>query len=504
MSVWEAALDRVLWEAVGKDARRFDVRTCIEGAEEDEDAYVTDLTAEEVATAVQSMQAYSCIATYSGGASAAASKKKSYDGNDDSGVNNPNTYGVPDPSDVTPDAILERYMSIKRDRQRLARLLETRGIKQRTPEWYAARHSIVTASDIAQALGRSKFGTQRDFFAKKVPPLQEPGSAAATSTSNAFATLAPLKWGTMFEDVAAKIYQARQGGIALHEFGLLPHPDPSVKIGASPDGISELGVMVEIKCPYRRKISGEVPLQYYYQIQGQLEVCGLSKCDYLECELSTYADEEEFLNDCMDGVKKVDARLYGSNGMEKGVIAEYADTDEATGELKITYEYGDVSPSLDDHFSWMDRVLQRDSGEQKEKKEKKEKKERDEGDDGADGAVAASSSSPGSNNKKPKKLHFWRLEKYSVLRVNRDDDMIRKMMEELAKVWDTVESFRADDVAFAKWYESTAKPVKTTAFTSNKSTFDTTATVTATAPSPTSVAKKLATYAFVDDDEERA
>ena len=55
--------------------------------------------------------------------------------------------------------------------------------------------------------------------------------------------------------------------------------------------------MLEIKCPFKRKINGSIPDQYWMQIQGQLEVCNLEECDYLECELSEYENETEFIED---------------------------------------------------------------------------------------------------------------------------------------------------------------------------------------------------------------
>ena len=169
-----------------------------------------------------------------------------------------------------------RSRKIATYRAHLAALLELGlGVTQRTPEWYAARQTMITASDIAQALGCAKFGTQKDFFKKKcgLPAEQTPFDP----------TVPPLKWGVMFEPVAGAIYSALNGGLKVHEFGLLRHPTVPF-LGASPDGITEDGVMLEIKCPWRRKIDGTVPLQYYYQIQGQLAVCGLDECDYFECE----------------------------------------------------------------------------------------------------------------------------------------------------------------------------------------------------------------------------
>lgn len=179
---------------------------------------------------------------------------------------------------VSADDLAARDATLGRGRAQLLRLLECPGIAQRTPEWYEARHTMVTASDVAQALGCAKFGNQRSFFQKKCGLPEEQGAFDAT--------LPPLRWGVMFEPVAQALYSSLNGGCRVHEFGLLRHPTLPF-VGASPDGITDDGVMLEIKCPWRRKIvDGEVPMQYYYQIQAQLDVCGLAECDYFECELA--------------------------------------------------------------------------------------------------------------------------------------------------------------------------------------------------------------------------
>jgi putative phage-type endonuclease len=166
-------------------------------------------------------------------------------------------------------------------------------IIQRTPEWFETRKQLITASDFAQALGEGKFGTQKQLYQKKC------GYEEDVFDNN----LPPLKWGSMFEDVAASIYTQRNN-TRLHDFGLIKHPNYDF-FGASPDGITDAGIMLEIKCPYRRKITGEVPTQYYYQIQGQLDVCDLEECDYFECK---------FESSC----------VYLENGYEKGVVLERA------------------------------------------------------------------------------------------------------------------------------------------------------------------------------------
>ena len=159
-------------------------------------------------------------------------------------------------------------------KKQLAYLLSLPVIEQKTEAWYKAREGMISASDFAQALGEGKFGTQKQLIQKKCEPVNE----SAFSLSNPF-----FRWGNMFEPVAIDIYSMLNNDIKIHSFGLIKHPKHDF-FGASPDGISGDGVMVEIKCPFKRKIDGEIPKQYFYQIQGQLDVCDLDECDYFECE----------------------------------------------------------------------------------------------------------------------------------------------------------------------------------------------------------------------------
>jgi putative phage-type endonuclease len=167
---------------------------------------------------------------------------------------------------------------IRKYQAQLRKLLKIPLVEQKTEAWYNMRHNMITASDFAQALGEGKFGTVADLILKKCQT--QTGDNKAFSATNPF-----FRWGNLFEPVACDLYSKIHGGLRIHEFGLLQHYKHSF-FGASPDGISELGVMVEIKCPLRRKIvvGGDVPKQYYYQIQGQLDVCKLDVCDYFECE----------------------------------------------------------------------------------------------------------------------------------------------------------------------------------------------------------------------------
>jgi putative phage-type endonuclease len=213
-------------------------------------------------------------------------------------------------------------------RRELARLRAIPLIAQRTHEWYELRKQRLTASDTAQAIGRGKFGTRKQLLQKKI--LESQGKSAP------FRTVPAMKWGIMFEPMAMRIYQDRNDNISVYEFGLIPHPTLDC-YGASPDGISELGIMIEIKCPYRRQITGEIPDYYELQMQGQMAVCGLSECDYIECDMQTYNDEIEYFvevgEDCV---------------IDHGVICEFT----RDGSDDIWYEYSDPLLTARQAVAW--------------------------------------------------------------------------------------------------------------------------------------------------------
>ena len=156
-------------------------------------------------------------------------------------------------------------------------------IKQRTPEWFKLRENRLTASDLYDAI-------------KNPLSLAKKKIKAINYNSNA---IPALKWGTMFEPMATRIYSIMNNK-EIFEFGLIINDDIQ-NFGASPDGITEDGIMIEIKCPYKRKIiDGEIPEKYYYQIQGQLAVCSLYNCDYIECEFKSYNSKDEYLSKLPD------------------------------------------------------------------------------------------------------------------------------------------------------------------------------------------------------------
>lgn len=290
--------------------------------------------------------------------------------------------------------VLKRIDTLKDYRKRLQELKERPHIEQRTQEWYDARKSLITASDFAQALGEGKFGTQKQLFQKKC------GYEEEKFNSN----LPPLKWGIMFEPVASEIYTIRFDCI-MHEFGLLRHPSIS-HFGASPDGITDNGIMVEIKCPYKRKITGEIPQQYYYQIQGQLEVCNLDECDYLECEFKE-VDEETFFN---------------SQSMnERGIIIECNDHVLSQSPRYIYSKI--VFDSYDELKGWLENET--------------------------NGILS-------SNPNAYITIHYWILSVFNVVRVFRNQEFIDEKLELLKETWNKIEEYKGNYSLYAKEITSSA------------------------------------------------
>lgn len=292
-------------------------------------------------------------------------------------------------------------------RERLSAMLadpEGRGITQRTPEWYAARMDMITASDAAQALDCAKFGTQRQFFAKKVQQQLD------GSTSMSSAAMPALRWGVMYEPVAAAVYMARSA-TELHDFGLLRHSELPF-LGASPDGISDQGTMVEIKCPYRRKPSGgDVPLQYYYQIQQQLEVCGLTSCDFVECEIV----ELPTLEMLFDGSSSLKQCVQ-----EHGVVLENVVTS--------AFVYSPLGLTHAELLAFVQDANDKDTSQMG-----------------------------------PYKVHPFRVERYYCQRIRRDDDFLSVIIPQLEAIEARVLLYRVDKPAYDDYIASLPSRTRTAA-----------------------------------------
>jgi putative phage-type endonuclease len=196
---------------------------------------------------------------------------------------------------------------------RVQRLLEKPQLKQLSAEWFKMRPNLITASSAASLLRRDsktcdsyikEYGLDEIF--DKNNRCCNPYSSKTQyfldkCRGSTFKGNIATYWGQKYEPVVSDIY-SNINNTEILEFGLLVH-DTINFIAASPDGITTDGIMVEIKCPYRRKITGVPPLYYWIQVQLQLEVCDLEFCDFAEFSFVEFATEEEWLDN--DTITKV-------------------------------------------------------------------------------------------------------------------------------------------------------------------------------------------------------
>lgn len=163
------------------------------------------------------------------------------------------------------------------------KLLARPQYEQRTPEWYDVRKGLMTASDAAGALGIPAFKGQRNVR----------DSLLKQKVSGTFTGNHMTRHGQDNEDQVRERAMQAVGEIAF-EVGLVVHPELTW-LGASPDGVTNTGRLIEIKCPFKRKpIPNYIPAHYYPQIQVQLECTDLDECYFIQWQPSHLAlDNEE-------------------------------------------------------------------------------------------------------------------------------------------------------------------------------------------------------------------
>ncbi len=247
-----------------------------------------------------------------------------------------NTTGEPIAKFVL-DIDIPPFRPLKMDyiREQVKRLQALPQPEQRSPEWYEFRETMLTASDFGYVLDPTS--SKYDGVLKKKVGFEVKIEGAA------------IDHGKKYEDVAIQIYEKRNNTKVL-PFGCIRHPMFSF-LGASPDGITAEGVMVEIKCPFSRVIDGNPPEMYWCQVQGQLEVCDLERCDFLECCIREYSNRDAYEADNFEG-----DITRNKNGYEKGALLAFFDE---SNPKDLYYEYGEIGLMGNDLDIWFEETTQK-------------------------------------------------------------------------------------------------------------------------------------------------
>ncbi len=151
---------------------------------------------------------------------------------------------------------------------------------QGSPEWFAARCGLVTASRVADVVARTKTGwsASRVNYMAQLVAERLTGNVAESFTS------AAMQWGTETEPAAREAYSFYHDS-EVEQAGFVAHPSIA-EAGASPDGLVGTAGLIEIKCPNTAThidtlLGQEVPGNYLTQIQWQLACTGREWCDFV-------------------------------------------------------------------------------------------------------------------------------------------------------------------------------------------------------------------------------
>jgi len=146
-------------------------------------------------------------------------------------------------------------------------------IASQTQEWYDIREKKISATNVSTIIGINNFKTKEELLYDKIYGLDK--------IDNIY-----TKHGNKFEEIAINILE-NQLDISIDEIGFGLSEKYNF-LGATPDGITILNnniCLVEIKCPLKRKINGIPSLNYYCQMQTQMEVFDIEECIFFECSI---------------------------------------------------------------------------------------------------------------------------------------------------------------------------------------------------------------------------
>lgn len=309
----------------------------------------------------------------------------------------------------------DKERNMKRLRSRVKSLMKKPQPVQRSPEWYRARNTIITASEVASCLTLSKKTCERyvQLYNIKNFKYNDIKSANVYDTldeyiikkckafygENVFVDSVYTLWGKKYEPIAVNLYKKLKN-TDVYDFGLLRHPYLKW-LGASPDGITPDGVMLEIKCPYSRKIKESfIPFHYYCQVQIQLQSTLLDEADFLECEIKEFKTFEE----------------YKESNDIKGIIINKIKEDNNS---ETKYIYQDASDQRDP-IEWAhetSQILEPDSFS----------------------------------------LIYYKISKYSILNIKKDQEWFDNVKDDIKRVHSIITHYQNNHEEFLKYVENINK-----------------------------------------------
>lgn len=235
---------------------------------------------------------------------------------------------------------------IKKLKEKIEYLQNIPQPEQRTPEWYEFRSKCLTASNIWKVFGSES--SKNQLIYDKCKPLN-------VDKYNSTSLESPMHWGNKYEPLSIQLYELLYL-TKVSDFGCIPHKTLKC-LAASPDGINteetsgRYGRMLEVKNIVNREITGIPKLEYWIQMQVQMEVCNLNECDFLETRFVEYADVTEFENDVDYSINGIDIEHLKAKGMMMLFMKNG----------QPVYEYATINQSLVELSIWQDTMMEKNS-----------------------------------------------------------------------------------------------------------------------------------------------
>lgn len=269
-------------------------------------------------------------------------------------------------------------------------LMDIEQPEQRTQEWYEFRYNHITGSN-AWKLYTTESAKKQLYYEKLAPFTVDTTKRTNTSDN-------PLNWGHKYEPITTMLYEYKNK-VKIGEFGCIPHKNIPF-LAASPDGIviSEhmKGRMLEIKNVVSREITGTPKMEYYIQMQIQMEVCDLDECDFVETKFLEYDSYYDFMND------------KTRHNDDKGMIVVILENNN-----NFIYEYSNIGENSEKQLdSFIDSVYEKYK-------------------------ISGDMNSSSGSHKWFKNI-YWKLEKYSSVLVQRNKDWFNEAYPNMKEFWNNI------------------------------------------------------------------
>lgn len=165
------------------------------------------------------------------------------------------------------------------------------GLVQNSPEWLIHRIGMVTASRVADVVGRKqptavqkKEGQPGDYLKKREDYLISVCVERLTGRASENYVSPAMEYGLETEPLAKAAYEIRTDREII-PVGFATHPTIEW-FGASPDGLIGEDGLLETKCPNTSThlaylLDGEVPIDYMPQMLAQMACTERKWCDFV-------------------------------------------------------------------------------------------------------------------------------------------------------------------------------------------------------------------------------